>query len=94
MALKDVLELVGLGAPFTSLGRYIGSSTGSTATRRPQAKRAISAPLKSEPYWAVDVGREIIVAFDRLYTSPLLRWRAFLKSLTNYFNCPGSIHYG
>jgi hypothetical protein len=45
-----------------------------------QANRAISAWLKGQPYARPDLRFAIISTFDRLYSFPLLRIRAFIRS--------------
>ena len=46
-----------------------------------QAKRAISSWLKPLDYDKAAVATAMVEVFDGLYTQPLLRWRAFLRSL-------------
>jgi hypothetical protein len=45
-----------------------------------QANRATSAWLRGEPYRRIDARLALIGAFDLLYSSPLFRFRAFLRS--------------
>src|SRR5262249_45080420 len=45
-----------------------------------QAKRAISGWLKPLQYDKTAVAAAMVEVFDRLYTTPLLGWRAFLRS--------------
>ena len=80
MELKDALEAVGLLIPvslalitsrfFVLLDRNLSA----------QATRAVSQWLKGETYRRMDVRLAIISAFDRLYTSPLLRPKALFRS--------------
>jgi len=46
-----------------------------------QAKRAISEWLKPLPYDRAAVGAAVVELFDRIYTSPLLSFRAFGRSM-------------
>ena len=46
----------------------------------PQATRAISAWLKGHLYRRIDVRDAIVAAFDRIYSSPLWRSKAFCRS--------------
>ena len=48
--------------------------------RRSPANRAISNWIKREAYRRIDLNVAVISAFDHLYTSPLLRLRAFWRS--------------
>jgi hypothetical protein len=80
MALKDVLEPVGLGTPFYLAYATYWFFNWLDRNASAQATRAISGWLKGEPYRRIDVHFAIIAAFDLLYTSPLFRIRAFVRS--------------
>jgi hypothetical protein len=80
MPLKDVLEAIGLGAPFYLAAATCGFFFWLDRNASAQATRAISEWLKGQPYGRIDVRLAITAAFDRLYTSPLLRLRALLRS--------------
>jgi hypothetical protein len=80
MALKEIVQLVGLGTPFYFAGATYWYFNWLNRNASAQATRAISAWLKSEPYSPAAVEHAILATFDRLYTFPLLRRRAFLRS--------------
>jgi hypothetical protein len=68
LALDGEVHRIGNEAPFV---RGFASA---------QAIRALSRWLKGQRYRRIDIRRAIIAAFDRLYTTPLLHVRAFLRS--------------
>jgi hypothetical protein len=80
MAVKDVIALLGLGTPFIFAAAAYGLFHWLDRNASAQATRAISAWLRGQPHQEIQVRLAIIAAFDRLYTAPLLRIRAFLRS--------------
>jgi hypothetical protein len=80
MAVKDVIALLGLGTPFIFAAATYGLFHWLDRNASAQATRAISAWLRGQPHQEIQVRLAIIAAFDRLYTAPLLRIRAFLRS--------------
>jgi hypothetical protein len=80
MAVKDVIALLGLGTPFIFAAATYGLFHWLDRNASAQATRAISAWLRGRPHQEIQVRLAIIAAFDRLYTAPLLRIRAFLRS--------------
>jgi len=80
MALKDVFEAAGLGTPLIYALTAYGLFDWLDRNASTQAVRAISSWLKGQPYHQPDIRLAIIAAFDRLYTTPLLRIRAFFRS--------------
>lgn len=48
----------------------------------PQARREISLWLKRRAYQDVDIRNAIVASFDRIFSHPLFRWRAFCRSAT------------
>jgi hypothetical protein len=78
MGAKDVFEAVGLGTPFYFAAATYGLFHWLDQNASVRATSAISAWLKGQPYRRIDV--KFVAAFDRLYSSPLLRVRAFLRS--------------
>jgi len=82
MAAKDIFAAIGLGTPF-----YFAAATYSLffwldRNASGPANRAISGWLKGQPRTRIDVSTAIVAAFDRIYSYPLLRTRAFLRSAT------------
>jgi hypothetical protein len=80
MAAKDILEAIGLGTPFIFATATYGLFYWLDRNASAQANRAISTLLKGEPYRRLDSRMAILATFDRLYTSPLFRIRAFIRS--------------
>jgi len=80
MVLKDVFEALSLGTPFMFAAATYGLFHWLDRNASAQATRAISGWLRGEAYRRIDVRLAILAAFDRLYSSPLLRVRAFLRS--------------
>jgi hypothetical protein len=80
MGAKDVFSAVGLGTPFFLAAVTYGFFFWLDRNASAQATRAISAWLKGEPYRRIDITRGTLAAFDFIYTSPLLRPRAFIRS--------------
>jgi hypothetical protein len=77
---KEALDAMGLGIPLIYAGAVYWLFRWLDRNASAQARRAISAFLRRQPYRGIDIRTAIIAAFDRLYTSPLLRRRAVLRS--------------
>jgi hypothetical protein len=76
-----LFELLGLGVPF-----YLGAATYAVfswldSNASDEATKVISSWLHGRSHNKPDLGNLIINAFDRLYTSPLLSFRAFQRSV-------------
>jgi hypothetical protein len=77
---EKLFELVGLGVPFyLALGTY-GVFAWLDSNASDDATKVISSWLHGRAQHKPDLGNLIIGAFDRVYTSPLLRFRAFRRS--------------
>ena len=77
---KELFDLLGLGVPF-----YLGAATYGVfwwldSNASDEATKVISSWLHGRSQNKPDLGNLIINAFDRIYTSPLLRFRAFRRS--------------
>jgi hypothetical protein len=77
---KEFFELLGLGVPF-----YIAAATYAVFSwldnnASDDATNVISSWLHGRSQHKPDLGNVIINAFDRVYTSPLLSFRAFRRS--------------
>jgi hypothetical protein len=75
-----LFELLGLGVPF-----YLGAATYGVfawldSNASDDATKVISSWLHGRSQNKPDLGNLIINTFDRIYTSPLLRFRAFRRS--------------
>jgi hypothetical protein len=77
---QKAAEWAGLGAPFSvAASVYLFFHLADSRASR-EAKEAISNWMKPLPYDAKAVSLAILEIFDRLYSSPLLTWRAFKRS--------------
>ena len=77
---KEFFDLLGLGVPF-----YLGAATYAVfswldSNASDEATQVISSWLHGRSRNKPDLGNLIISAFDRIYTSPLLTFRAFGRS--------------
>jgi hypothetical protein len=77
---KEFFELLGLGVPF-----YLAAATYAVFAwvdnnASDEATKVISSWLHGRSQHKPDLGNLIINAFDRIYTSPLLRFKAFRRS--------------
>jgi hypothetical protein len=77
---KEFFDLLGLGIPF-----YLGAATYAVfawldSNASDEATKVISSWLHGRSHNRPDLGNLIISAFDRIYTSPLLSFRAFGRS--------------
>ena len=77
---KQAIELLGFGSSFAYAAAIYGLFHFLDQTASNPAKRAISQWIKAEKYRKWDVHVAIVGAFDRIYTYPLLRPRAFFRS--------------
>ena len=80
MALKDVFQAIALGTPFIFAMATIASSIGLTRTHPYRLRVKFSRWLTGQRSRRMDMRFALIAAFDRLYTSPLLRLKAFIRS--------------
>jgi hypothetical protein len=78
--LRDALKLLGLSTPFIYALVAYGVFHFLDAKASGQAKRAISSWFKPFRHDKAAVAAAMVEVFDRLYTTPLLGWRAFLRS--------------
>jgi hypothetical protein len=95
--MERVLEIIGLGTPFIFGAATFWVFHWLDRNASAKATRSISAWLKSRPLEKFDAGDATISLFDRVYSSPLFRFRAFgrsaIISLFNWaaFLLPGAI---
>jgi hypothetical protein len=77
---EKLFDLIGLGVPF-----YLGAATYGVfvwldSIASDEATKVISSWLHGRSKHKPDLGNVIINAFDRVYTSPILSFRAFRRS--------------
>jgi hypothetical protein len=78
--LSEVLKLIGFSTPFVYAAAVYGLFHYLDEKASGPAKKAISAWLQPKEYDKTEVADAVIEIFDRLYTRPLLGWRAFFRS--------------
>jgi hypothetical protein len=78
--LSEVLKLLGLSTPFVYAAAVYGFFHYLDAKASEPAKTAISGWLQPRGHNKTAVADAMIEIFDRLYTRPLLGWRAFMRS--------------
>jgi hypothetical protein len=77
---KEFFELLGLGVPFYLAAATYGVFYWLDPNASDEATKVISSWLRGRSHNKPDLGNLIIDAFDRIYTSPLLTFRAFRRS--------------
>jgi len=80
MAAKDIFAAIGLGTPFYFAAVTYCFFFWLDRNASAQASRAISGWLEGHPNARIDTRQGVIDMFDHLYTSPLIRVRAFVRS--------------
>jgi hypothetical protein len=78
--LSEVLKLMGLTTPFVYAAAAYGFFHYLDKKASGPAKKAISGWLQPKEYDKTAVANAMVELFDRLYTTPLLGWRAFRRS--------------
>jgi hypothetical protein len=78
--LQEALKLLGFSTPFVYAAATYGLFLYLDKKASGQAKRAISGWLKPLDYDKAAVAAAMVEVFDRLYTRPLLGWRALSRS--------------
>jgi hypothetical protein len=76
----EVLKQLGFATPFIYVAGTYGFFHYLDKKASAQAKKAISGWFKPLEYDRATVAAAILELFDRLYTRPLLGWRAVLRS--------------
>jgi hypothetical protein len=80
MPAEVLFDWIGLGTAFVLAGTTYSFFYWLDRNASTEAKQAISSYLRGQVYTPIDVRNGIISAFDRLYSYPLLRLRAFVRS--------------
>jgi hypothetical protein len=75
-----IFDMLGFATPFAWAGLVYGLFEYLDRNASAQANSAMSGWLKRGAYRNIDLKAAFVSAFDHLYTSPLLRLRAFLRS--------------
>jgi hypothetical protein len=78
--LSEALKLLGLSTPFVYAAAVYGLFRYLDEKASQQAKTAISSWLQPREHNKSAVADAMIEIFDRLYTKPLLGWRALMRS--------------
>jgi hypothetical protein len=76
----DIWDLLGLGKPFVYGGAAYGLFHWLDAKASDEAKGTLTQLLKIKDYDSKRLADALVEVFDKLYTYPLLSWRAFLRS--------------
>jgi hypothetical protein len=79
---KEFFDLVGLGLPFYLSAATYGVFSWLDNNASDEATKVISLWLQGRSYRTIDFGNTIVSAFDRIYSSPLLSVKAFVRSAT------------
>src|ERR1700733_10779057 len=77
---EKLFDLVGLGVPFGLAAATYAVFSWLDNNASDEATKVISSWLHGRSQHKPDLGNLIINAFDRIYTSPLLSFRAFRRS--------------
>ena len=79
--LKKLAEHFGLAAPFAYAALAYGFFFWLDENASDEAKAALARTMSFKNYKDEQVASALVEVFDRIYTYPLLRWRAFFRSL-------------
>jgi hypothetical protein len=80
-AIGKFLEQLGYGAPVLYSGIAYGFFYWLDENLSDAAKAALASTTKLRSYGKEQVASALVEVFDQIYTSPLLSWRAFVRSL-------------
>ena len=80
-ALDDVLRLLGFSTPLIYGAATYGLFHWLDEKASDEGKAALSEALRIKDYDSKRLALALVEVFDKLYTHPLLRWRAFLRSV-------------
>jgi hypothetical protein len=80
-AIGKLLEQLGYAAPVLYAGIAYGLFYWLDENLSDAAKAALASTMKFKTYGNEQVASALAEVFDRIYTSPLLSWRAFVRSL-------------
>jgi hypothetical protein len=80
-AIGKLLENLGFAAPLLYAGATYGLFYWLDENLSDVAKAALASTMKLKNYRKEQIASALVEVFDRIYTRPLLRWRAFVRSL-------------
>jgi hypothetical protein len=80
--MEKLFDLLGLGIPFCLAAATAWVFSWLDSNIADERSQVISSWLRGHSHNKPDLGNLIISAFDRIYTSPILRFRAFWRSAT------------
>jgi hypothetical protein len=78
---EDALKLLGFATPFAYAVATFGFFHYLDDKISDEARKAISAWLQPREYDKSAVAAAVLEMFDRIYTRPLLSWRALFRSV-------------
>jgi hypothetical protein len=78
--MEDLLKLLGFGTPLIYAGTAYAFFHWLDENASDEAKAALARTMRLKDYKNEQVASALVEVFDRIYTYPLLRWRAFTRS--------------
>jgi hypothetical protein len=79
--MEELLKLLGFTTPLVCAGAAYGLFHWLDENASDEAKAALARTMNFKDYKNEQIASALVEVFDRIYTSPLLRWRAFGRSL-------------
>jgi len=80
-AIGKLLEHLGYAAPFLYAAAAYGFFYWLDENLSDAAKAKLASTMKLKEYRKEQVASALVEVFERIYTSPLLTWRAFARSV-------------
>jgi hypothetical protein len=79
--MEELLKLLGFTTPLIYAGAAYGLFHWLDENASDEAKAALAQTMRFKDYKSAHLASALVEVFDRIYTHPLLRWRAFFRSL-------------
>jgi hypothetical protein len=79
--MEELLKYLGFTTPLIYAGAAYGLFHWLDENASDEAKAALARTMRFKDYKNEQVASALVEVFDRIYTYPLLRWRAFFRSL-------------
>jgi hypothetical protein len=79
--MEELLKYLGFTAPLIYAGAAYGFFHWLDENASDEAKAALARTMRFKDYKNEQVASALVQQFDRIYTYPLLRWRAFFRSV-------------
>jgi hypothetical protein len=79
--MEELLKLFGFTTPLIYAGAAYGLFHWLDENASDEAKAALTRTMSFKDYKSEHVASALVEVFDRIYTYPLFRWRAFFRSL-------------